>query len=317
MYRSVAVMCLLFPSFVLAAEEEPIERLFQKAQDQLVSGEYLLARDNFGKVWKDFAQTRGELDPHTIDARIFYAQLLTMTGKPGEAMNILGPMSGGNSRSAMLARAAFALALRQAGQLDRAAAMLKDLVRTFPSAQPADIVHLGRMHCELSVCLAYTGKFRDAEANAKEALRLLSIAGNPIPEHRISVNIVLGQIYLLSNRDAEAYETLMKAREQAQVRWSPAHPELGILDGALGVVAYRAGRYEEAERRTRVALTAMEQLLGPDNMEVGLIARHLALTLEKQKRKQESREWKARARRILDRPRVTPQVSAWSWREVK
>ena len=135
--------------------------------------------------------------------------------------------------------------------------------------------------------------------------------------HRASVYIILGQIYLWSGRDAEAYKALMKARADAGPLWSSPHPEAGIVDGALGMLAYRGRRYEEAKVYTRRALESMEKLLGPDHREVGLITGQLALVLKKRKRQEESQAMEARARGILDRAPVDPRVSAWSWRGPK
>lgn len=317
-YR-VAVVYLLAPLMAVAQqpEEQDPERLFLQSQQWFLDGEYGPALHGFATAWKEFARTRGEADPLTIDARIFHGQLLTMSGHPNDAMTVLGPISQGSSRQAMIARGSFAMALRQAGQLDRATKILKGLIRTFPPGGQGNPVHLGRMHSELAVCLAYTGHLREAETNAREALRLLDQADHPHVSYRVSVNTILGQIYLLGNRNADAHRALVKAKAEAQSYWNPRHPELAILEGALGVAAFRAGRHEEAERRTRTALTATEKLLGPGHPEVGAIAQHLALVLKKQKRNDESREWAARARSILERSRVEPKVSAWSWREVK
>jgi tetratricopeptide (TPR) repeat protein len=316
MYSRLAVVCLLAP-WLAVAQEQSTQDLFTQAQNQLLAGEYLSSRDGFAKVWKAFAKERGENDTLTLEARIFYGQVLTMTGKPQEAMTVLGPVSGGDDRTAMIARGSFALALRQAGQVERAAKLLADLVKIFPHTPNENLIHLGRMQSELAVCLSYMERFREAEAAATEALRLLDNAPDPIPAHRASVNTVLGQIYLLSGRDRDAYRTLLRAREEARPFWRPDHPELGVLEAALGLLDYRAGNYDSAEKRTRIALASVQQLLGPDHSEVAMISTQLALILKKQKRKEESKEMEARARRILDRIRVDPKVSAWGWREVK
>lgn len=175
----MAVVCLLLQSFASAGQTE-IERQFAAAQVQMLSGGYVGARDNFASVWKEFAATLGESSLVTIEARIFYGQALTMTGKPDEALTILGPISLGNSRTAMIARGSFALALRQSGQMDRAVGLLKELVRIFPNAEPSDLVHLGRLHAELAVCQAYRNRLKEAEAHAFESLKLIDAGGNPI-----------------------------------------------------------------------------------------------------------------------------------------
>jgi tetratricopeptide (TPR) repeat protein len=317
MYYRLAVVCLLCP-WLMPAQEQTLDQLFVRAQDQLLAGDYLLARDGFAKVWQEFARTRGENDELTIEARIFYGQVLSMTGDAAKAMTVLGPVAQGESRNAMIARGSFALALRQSGELEKATRILKEVVRSFPAVPPANMVHLGRMYSELAVCLAYSGKYREAEENAREALRLIDTAEHPVPAHRASVNTILGQIYLLAHRDALAYNTLMRALEDAKPYWRSSHPELGILQGALGLLAFKAGRYDEAETRTRASIDAVERLLGPDHPEVGVLTRQLALVLKKQKRKEESRQVEARARGILERARGGPaSVSAWGWREVK
>lgn len=318
LFRRLAVVCLLvFLPCLAVAQEQIAARLFSEAQAHLRAGNYQLASEGFARIWKIQTGALGEDNPATIEARIFHGQMLTMTGKPEEAMTVLGPVSHGDSRNAMIARGSFALALRQAGQLDRAVKILRELVRTFPSGTVEDKIQLGRMHSELAVCLAYLGHAAKAEAHALEALRLLDAAGNPVPTHRAAVNIILGQIYLLVGRDAEAHRVLIAARKEAEPFWLPSHPEIGILEGALGMAAYRAGRYEESETLTRRSFESLEKLLGPNHPEVGGLSRQLALVLKKLKRNDESREWEARAHQILDHPRAAPKVSVWSWREVK
>ena len=315
MFHRLAVVCLL--PLICQGQDESPDRIFQQSLRWFQTGEYLLARDGFARAWKQLEAARGPLDPDAIDARIFYGQILTMTGEAMDAMTVLGPVSNGDSRKAKIARASFALALRQAGQFSRAIGILTALVRSFPPSSPEDLIHLGRMHSELAVCLAYSRHFREAETHAREARRLLDASGQPPMPHHASVDTILGQIFLLSNRDAEAYAMLSKAREEARPFWNENHPELAILEGALGLLAFRMGRYGEAERRTRASLASMEKLLGPGHPEVGAISHQLSLVLKKQKRGDESREWAARSRSILERARVAPKVSAWSWREVK
>ena len=317
MFCRVAVVCFLLCTFALAQPDGELQRLFQLSQDQLLAGDYALARDGFAKAWKELKTQLGDTHPHTLDARIFYGQLLTMTGAPEEAMTVLGPISNGKTRQAMIARGSFALALRQTGPLSRATKLLKELVRTFPAVSSDDQIHLGRMQSELAVCLTLARRFREAETAAKEALRLLDQSDSPPPVHRAAVYTILGQIYLLSHRDAQAQEALLEAKTTAGPFWDVNHPELAILEGARGMLAFRAGRYDEAEGCTRLALAAVERLLGPDHGEVGALSRHLAVILKKQKRNQESREWAMRARRILDKPGTSQTVSAWSFREVK
>src|SRR5262249_11437735 len=114
-----------------------------------------------------------------------------------------------------------------------------------------------------------------------------------------------------------AYAMLSQAMEDAKPYWRATHPELGILEGALGLLAYRAGRYDEAETCTRNAVVAVERLLGPDHPEVGVLSRQLSAILKKQKKRDESKEFEARARQILGRAaQPGPQVSAWGFREV-
>ena len=163
MNSRLAVACLLVSGLMAAAPEQTLEELFAQSQAQFLAGDYLLARDGFGKAWQEFAKTRGEHDALTTETRIFYGQVLTMTGNPDKALTVLGPVSSGNSHNAMVARAAFALALRESGQLEKAPKILKE---------PENLVHLGRIHAELAVCQSYLGHFREAEANAREALRL-------------------------------------------------------------------------------------------------------------------------------------------------
>ena len=135
MNSRLAVACLLVSGLMAAAPEQTLEELFAQSQAQFLAGDYLLARDGFGKVWQEFAKT----------------------------LTVLGPVSSGNSHNAMVARAAFALALRESGQLEKAPKILKE---------PENLVHLGRIHAELAVCQSYLGHFREAEANAREELRL-------------------------------------------------------------------------------------------------------------------------------------------------
>lgn len=317
-YR-LAVVCLLFvPLLAHAQDHESVDQLFVRAQNQLLAGDYMLARDNFAQVWKEFERIYGERNELTIEARIFYGQVLSMTGDAEKAMTVLGPVSSGESRNAMIARGSFALALRQSGQLERATKVLREVVRSFPAVSPQNLVHLARMHSELAVCLAYSRHFREAEANAKQALHFIDLAEQPSPVHRASITTILGQVYLLEGRDQLAYQTLSQAMQDAKPFWRASHPELGILQGALGLLAFRAGRYAEAETRTREAIDAVTRLLGPDHTEVGMFSTQLAMILKKQKRKAESKQVEARAREILTRTRSGPaSVSAWGWREVK
>ncbi len=317
MFCRVAVVCLLVSIAAPAQTATELNSLFEQSQNRLLAGDYALARDGFAKAWKGLEKQFGESHPRAIDARIFYGQLLTMTGAQDEALTVLGPISSGDTTKAMIARGSFALALRQTGQLSRATKLLKELVRTFPPVSPDDMIHLARMRSELAVCLTLARRFGEAETSVKEALRLLKESGTPPPVHIAAVYTILGQIYLLSHRDALAQEALLKAKETAGPFWDVNHPELAILEGALGMLAFRAGRYDEAERRVRIALVAMERLLGPDHGEVGALSHHLSVILKKQRRGQESREWALRARRILERASSSQTVSAWSFREVK
>lgn len=98
MNSRLAVACLLVSGLMAAAPEQTLEELFAQSQAQFLAGDYLLTRDGFGKVWQEFAKT----------------------------LTVLGPVSSGNSHNAMVARAAFALALRESGQLEKAPKILKE-----------------------------------------------------------------------------------------------------------------------------------------------------------------------------------------------
>ena len=135
--------------------------------------------------------------------------------------------------------------------------------------------------------------------------------------HRAAIYIVLGQIYLLANKDSEARATLEKAQRAVPPGWRTDHPELGILDGALGVLAMRERRWLEAEACLRRAFDSLEALFGPGNREAGMVLKQLAIALKHQKRKDESRQALARAREMLDVTSFKLRVSAWSFREIR
>ena len=316
MFVRLAVVFLLIFTSAHSADIDP-DSLFIEAGQQLQRGDYALARDNYGSIWRQWAKTRGETDPLTLDARIFFGQMLTMTGNPGEALDVLGPISSGSTRQALIARGSFALALRQSGNVARAATMLAALIEEFPRTPAENDVHRGRLHAEYAACLAHLGKTREAEQSARESVRLVERAGLLGAEHLPAVRIILGQVHLLAGRDEEAARTLREAVANADPAWRASHPEAGIVDGALGILALRRGRYAEAETFLRHALAAFERMLGLDHAEVGMIASQLAEAVKKQKRKEESRAWEARARRIVESQRAIAKVSAWSWRKVE
>ena len=320
MFLQLAVVCcfvvmLFLPPPALAAAGGATEELFEQSQRWLQAGDFVKARDGFARCWKEFGAARGEEHQLTLDARIFYGQLLTMTGRADLGMNVLGALLDQPGRAGLIASGSFALALRQSGQPGRAVKLLRKNLDRFTVETPEDYIHLGRFHSEISVSLAYLKRYREAEEHARVALRTLDAAHLPPQAHRPCLLTILGQIYLLSGRDQEAAATLAEAEVASRPFWSEWHPENAILQGALGILALRHGRYDEAERRTRLSLAAMERLLGPDHGEVGMIARQLAGIMKKQRRKEEAKQWEARARRIFDRIEGQPEpVSAWAFR---
>lgn len=316
----LAVVCsflLILPALTRAAQTAA--ELFEQSQRWLESGEFVLARDGFARCWKDFEAAHGSESPLTIEARIFYGQLLTMTGRPDQGLNVLAPLVKQPGRLGLIASGSFALALRQSGQPDRAVKLLRETIARFKPETREDYVHMGRFHSELAVSYAYLKRYRESTEHSLHALKLLDEAGGPPRPHRACLLTILGQVQLLSGRDAEAAATLRKAEEAGAPFWNNWHPEMAILQGALGVVAMRRGDYAEAERRTRSSLAAMEKLLGPDHGEVGMITQQLAAILKKQKRKDEARVLEAQARRILSRDPAdaTPSVSIWSFQEAR
>lgn len=323
MLTHLAVVCccfllLLVPAASRAAASTP-EQLFVQSQRWLEEGEFARARDGFAVCWKEFAARHGEGHEATREARIFYGQLLTMTGRADLGLNVLGPMLDEPGRLGQIASGAFALALRQGGQPDQAVRILRKTLAAFVVESPEDYLHVGRFRSEIAVSLAYMRRYREAEAEAKEALLQIDRAGggSTTRAHHPCLMTILGQIYLLSGRSKEAEHTLRAAEELARPVWNESHPEMAILQGALGMAAFRMGRYEEAERRTRSSLAAMEKLLGPDHSEVGMITTQLAEVLKKLDRKPEAKQLTARAKRILERnrPGQAPTVSAWSFRD--
>lgn len=318
MSLQLAVVCcfvlLLLPARGALASATT-QDLFNEAQTWMAAGEFAKARDGFAVCWKEFEAQRGPGDQATVDARIFHGQLLTMTGRPDLAMNVLGPMLETPGRGGLIASGSFALALRQSGQPDRAIKLLRKSLARFPVEGPEDYIHLGRFHSEISVSLAYLKRYREAEEQARTALRVLDRANLPAAPHRPCLLTILGQVYLLSGRDNEAGPILAEAEQAAKPYWSIWHPEMAILQGAMGILALRQGRLDEAESRTRNSLAAMEKLLGPDHGEVGMIARQLAEILKKQRRKSEARQLETRAREIFRRiDKQADPVSVWSFR---
>lgn len=317
MFLQLAVVCCFVFMFLLPglAAATAADQLYEQSQRWLSAGEFVKARDGFAQCWKAFQKERGEEDGSTNDARIFYGQLLTMTGRPDLGMNVLGPLLDKPGRAGMIASGSFALALRQSGQAERAVKLLRNTLARFQVELPDDNIHLGRFHSEMGVSLAYLRRFREAEDHVVTALGLLENSRLPQQSHRPCLLTILGQIYLLSGRDGEAAKTLASAEEAAKPFWNEWHPEMAILQGALGILAFRHGRFDEAERRTRSSLAAMERLLGPDHGEVGMLAKQLAAILKKQRRKNEAKEWEARARGIFVRAAGQPApVSAWAFR---
>jgi len=289
--------------------------MFQQSHKLMQRGDLLLAREGFGMAWKQLAKEEGDEDSRSIDARIFYGQLLAMTGDPQKAFTVLGPLAQGSSRTSLVARGAFALALREDGQHKRSAKILEEMVRIFPREDSHDLATAGRLYSELSTSYAYLKKYSKSEAAALEGLRLLDEAGPRFRVYRTASLIVLANSQLLAEHTAEAERTLTEARNSV----SPtARREMAMLEGSLGVVALRTGRLEEAERRTRASMALLTELFGPEHTEVAAMSQQLATVLHRQHRKPEAREWEARSRAILNRRATRPAaVSAWGWRDFK
>jgi len=307
---------LLFCAFAWeAAAADPAEDLFNQSRQWLQEGDLIRARDGFGNAWKQFTKDRGDQDRRTTEARIFYAQLLALTDNPQKAFTVLGSLVQGTSRTSLIARSAFALALRQDGQHKRSVKMLEELVRIFPREDADDLLIVGRLQSELATSYAYLRKYSKSEAAAIEGVRLLDASGERFRIYRPASLIVLGNSQLLAGHNAEAAATLSEARSAVL---PTSRREIAILDGSLGVVALRSGRLEEAERRTRASLAVLTELFGPEHSEVAATSQQLVAVLNRQQRKAEAREIEARAREIMNRRNTRPTaVSAWSWHDVK
>jgi tetratricopeptide (TPR) repeat protein len=298
-----------------AAAADAGSDLFEQSRRWLQEGELIRARDGFGSAWKLFTKERGNRDQRTIETQIFYGQLLALTDNPQKAYTVLGPICQGTDRTSLVARSAFALALRQDGQHKRSVKMLEELLRIFPRASGDDLSIAGRLQSELGTSYSYLRKYSKSVAAATEGVRLLDAAGPQFRIYRPASLIVLGNSQLLAGQNAEAAVTLNEARNCVLPH---ARREIALLEGGLAVVALRTGRLEEAERRTRVSLALLTELFGPEHSEVAATSQQLAAVLHRQDRKKEARAIEARAREILNRRNTPPTaVSAWGWRGLK
>lgn len=314
--RCVMAFVCLAPAF--GADLAALDARFLSAQQLLTAGDYPQARDEFAAIWKEYDRTRGSHHPLTIDARIFYGQTLTMTGRPEQAMNVLGPVSVGEHRQALVAKGSFALALRESGQAAAAVKLLKSVTVLFRANGPDDHVHLGRFESELAVGNAYLGRLAEAERHALASLAHLALSPPEFARHRASVLLTLGQIYLLMNKTESAAQRLAQAVDAAANSWTPRHAEYATLNGALGVLASRRGQWEDAENFTRLAVEGLERTLGPHHAETAKATERLAQILKKRGRKDEAKALAARAREAFRRIAAGPAVvSAWSAGAVK
>lgn len=288
-------------------------RLFDESRAQLDRGEVLKARDGFRTAWRMYAAALGEMAPETIEVRIFYGQMLAISDQPDAALTLLGPVSSGNDRVSLVARGAFALALRQKNELKRSAKMLRQILEAFPQETKEDFAHTSRLYGELTTTLDLMKKYKEAEAAAKEGVRLIERSG--YASHRAAALIVLGNTQLLARHLETAEATFHAAR---RVLDPEQQREAGLLEGSFGMLALERGRFEEAERRTRASLEILTRLLGPDHTEVGSTQLQLSIVLQRQKRKAEARQAEAQSRAIFERQKKPGAVaSIWTWQEPK
>ncbi|MBM3793853.1 MAG: hypothetical protein FJW31_07245 [Acidobacteria bacterium] len=207
--RCVMAFVCLVPAF--GADLAALDARFLSAQQLLTAGHYPQARDEFAVVWKEYERARGSHHPLTIDARIFYGQTLTMTGRPEQAMNVLKPVTAGEHRQALVAKGSFALALRESGQAEAAVKLLEAVTARFSVNGSDDHVHLGRFESELAVSKAYVGRLAEGERHALASLAHLDLSPPEYERHRGSVLLSLGQIYLLMNKTGPAAQRLAEA----------------------------------------------------------------------------------------------------------
>lgn len=177
----------------------------EQAVRWLSDGRYPEALSYFETRWRERTPSHGSRDPETLLAQFYCGQTLMLMGRPVEALDRLGPAStaleevlGASHKWALIARANFAIALRETGSLKQSGRLLKAVLERIRSDHPPELISQTQM--ELATSQAYLGHTRPAMRNAKEALRRIP----DLTDLRVFLLIGASQIALVDGRVSEA-----------------------------------------------------------------------------------------------------------------
>ncbi|EFQ27982.1 uncharacterized protein GLRG_03126, partial [Colletotrichum graminicola M1.001] len=149
------------------------------------------------------------------------------------------------------------------------------------------------LHC-ISAYLTYVGRWKDAEQNASESIKLLEgRLGNYHPYTLSSINS-LAMTYWNQGRWEEAEELWLKVLETEKMMLGEEHPDTLVTIHNLASTYQSQGRLKEAEDLQVMVLETRKRVLGEENHSTLTSMNNLASIYHRQSRWGEAEELKMR-----------------------
>jgi len=302
-----------------AASDADLELIqFQQALIEIDAGNPRQSAARMEVIWRSRQNRLGPLHPETLVAQLFLGQAYAMTGDLNQGLSLLGPVArdlprllGADAPEVLVAEAAFAIALSDAGAPEKADKILSATVARIRKSP------VGRENI-LSVMLGHLGTLKAMQHDTGQARRLVREALEirrkaAILDHPRSIALyqTLGQAEIIAGRPKAALAALDEALVLAGRFWPPEHSERGALYVSLGLARLKSGDLAGAEEPLRKALSITEAALGPNHETVGGILAMQAELMRRQHRRDEARRLEARSREVF-RQSQSQTVSVWS-----
>lgn len=274
-------------------------RRHEEAIELRERGSYPAAAEACDEAIRIFEEIEGSDSPNLANALIERGRILDLMDRHAEAeavleraLDILRPSIAADlndhddhgldpellddlTRLVVRAEIARADVIRKRGRLPEAAALCQEIVRQAEAALSAGDLLIGDALNSLGIIYKFQGRFADAEAVYRRALRIVeSGEGDPMALAMLMHN--LGGL-AHSRGDFAAGEPLARrAVELREAACGRGHPAVAADIEAWGALLEGLGQLPQAEAAYRESLATFEATLGPESLEVASSATALA-----------------------------------------
>lgn len=200
------------------------------------------------------------------------------------------------------------------GQLDAAQTSLERARVQILQAHGAGSLFLAQAHVTLSALGDARGQLEVSWRHASQADRIVREAGGPDHPDRIQSLSALGTVAYRQERFPVAVDLYERTLTIAEATLPPRAPELAWARSNLAEALHEIGQDQRAETMLRQAISALEQIHGPEHPELSIPVKGLGVVLRARGDLDGARLWLERALALLgDRPEHLVEAAQTRW----